>query len=154
MNEKQQTQLLNSKYFEIKNISEKMKQSMERKELRQILKYSEAIISQLKTEFISTQHYYQLFTFIFDEILQIQSYFRVEIKQGRNILEFYKSVQQCITVLPRVYLMIIVGSLILETKKADTKEVLEDLIEACNGVKHPIRGLFVRYFLLKILKII
>ena len=152
MNEKQQTQLLNSKYFEIKTISEKMKQSMERKELRQILKYSEAIISQLKTEFISTQHYYQLFTFIFDEILQIQSYFRVEIKQGRNILEFYKSVQQCITVLPRVYLMIIVGSLILETKKADTKEVLEDLIEACNGVKHPIRGLFVRYFLLKILK--
>ena len=152
MNEKQQTQLLNSKYFEIKNISEMMKQSMEKKDIRHVLQYSELIISELKTDFISVQLYYQLFTFIFDEILQIQSYFRKEIKQGRNVLDFYKSVQQCITVLPRVYLMIIVGSLIIEDKKEESDEVLEDLFEACNSVKHPIRGLFVRYFLLKLLK--
>ena len=152
MNEKNQTQMLNSIYFQIKKTSEKMKNSMEKKEIRQVLQYTEDIISQLKTDFISPQLYYQLFTFIFDEILQIQSYFRAEIKRGRNIVDFYKSVQQCISVLPRVYLMIIVGSLILENKKADINEVLEDLIEACNGVQHPIRGLFVRYFLLKILK--
>ena len=152
MSEKKETQLLNSIYFKIKKISEQMKISMEKKDLRQVLKYSEEIISQLKIEFTSTQLYYQLFTFIFDEILQIQSYFRKEINSGRNILDFYKSVQQCITVLPRVYLMIIVGTLIIENKKADTNEIIEDLIVACNAVQHPIRGLFVRYFLLKILK--
>ena len=151
MNEKKQTQLLNTIYFKIKQTSEVMKKSIEKNDLRQVLIYSEEIISQLKTEFISPQIYYQLFTFIFDEILQIQSYFRSEIKKGRNVLEFYKSVQQCISVLPRVYLMIIVGALIIENKKEDTNEVLVDLIEACNGVQHPIRGLFLRYFLLKML---
>lgn len=152
MNEKQQTQMLNTIFSQIKKTSEMMKKSMEKKDIRQVLKYSEEIISQLKTDLISPQSYYQLFTFIFDQILQIQSYFRTEIKSGKNILDLYKSVQQCISALPRVYLMIIVGSLILENKKAEINEVLEDLIEACNSVKHPIRGLFVRYFLLKLLK--
>ena len=152
MSENQQTQLLNSIYLHIKKTSEQMKKSMAKKDLRQVLKYSKEIISQLKTDFISPQFYYQLFTFVFDEILQIQSYFRSEIKQGRDSLEFYKSVQQCMTVLPRVYLMIIVGTLLIENNDADANEVLDDLIEACNGVQHPIRGLFVRYFFLKILK--
>ena len=152
MSENQQTQLLNSIYLQIKKTSEQMKKSMAKKDLRQVLKYCKEIISQLKTDFISPQFYYQLFTFVFDEILQIQSYFRSEIKQGRDALEFYKSVQQCMTVLPRVYLMIIVGTLLIENNVADTNEVLDDLIEACNGVQHPIRGLFVRYFFLKILK--
>ena len=48
--------------------------------------------------------------------------------------------------------MIIVGTLLIENNDADANEVLDDLIEACNGVQHPIRGLFVRYFFLKILK--
>ena len=47
--------------------------------------------------------------------------------------------------------MIIVGSLILENDSVDKKEILEDLLEACNNIKHPIRGLFLRYFLVKIL---
>ena len=92
MNEKQQIQKLNTQYLEIKNISEIMKQLMDRKELRTVLQYSEVIISYLKTEFISTQLYYQLFTYIFDEILLIQSYFRKEIKQGKSPIELYKSV--------------------------------------------------------------
>ena len=74
----------------------------------------------------------------------------LKLNYDGNIIEFYKSVQQCVTVLPRVYLMIIVGTLLIEFKKADTKEVLEDLIESCNCVQHPKRGLFVRYFMLKI----
>ena len=152
MSENQEIKLLNSISYQIKQISEMMKKSMEKNDLRQVLKYIEEILGYLKTEFISTQLYYQLFTFVFDVILQIQSFFRTEMKNGRNIYEFYKSVQQCITVLPRVYLMIIVGSLILETKSDDSSEVLDDLLEACNGVQHPLRGLFVRYFLLKLLK--
>ena len=120
MSEKQEVKLLNSIYFRIKETSEKLKKSIEKNNLRQALIYSEEIISYLKTEFISTQLYHQLFTYIFDEILRIQSYFREEIKKGRNIYDFYKSIQQCITVLPRVYLMIIVGSLILQTKKDDS----------------------------------
>ena len=152
MSENQEIQLLNSIISQIRKTSELMKKSIEKKDLRQTLKYCEEIISQLKTDFFSPQLYYQLFAFVFEEILQIQSFFKIEIKNGRNAFYFYKSVQQCITVLPRVYLMIIVGSLLLEEKNIDTNEVLVDLIEACNSVQHPIRGLFVRYFFLKILK--
>ena len=129
-----------------------MKKSMEKNDLRQVLKNSVDIISQLKNDFISPQLYYQLFTFIFDEILQMQSYFHAEIKRGRNIIEFYKSVQQCVTVLPRVYLMIIVGTLLIEFKKADTKDGapsltrafvfdnMDDVIHACHALCSFFRG--------------
>ena len=151
MDNKFQNQLMNSINQKIKQHSELLKISIEKNITRQVLKFTSEILSQLKSDLLSPQLYHQLFTLIFDHILQVQSYFRNEIKKGRNSLDLYDSVQQCVSALPRAYLMIIIGSLILENDSVDKKEILEDLLEACNTIKHPIRGLFLRYFLLKIL---
>ena len=151
MENKFQNQLMISINQKIKQHSELLKISIEKNITRQVLKSSSEILSQLKTDLLSPQSYHQLFTLIFDYILQVQSYFRKEIKKGRNSLDLYNAVQQCVSALPIAYLMIIVGSLILENNSFDKKEILEDLLEACNNIKHPIRGLFLRYFLVKIL---
>ena len=151
MDKIKETQLINSIYSKIKQISELLKISIEKKITRQVLKCSSEILSQLKTEILPLKSYNQLFKSIFDYILQIQSYFRNDIKNGRNSLDLYNAVQQCVSALPRAYLQIIVGSIILENNSLDKKEILEDLLEACNNIKHPIKGLFLRYFLIKIL---
>jgi len=151
MENKFQNQLMISINQKIKQHSELLKISIEKSITRQVLKSSSEILSQLKTDFLSPQSYHQVFTLIFDYILQVQTYFRNEIKKGRNILDLYNAVQQCVSALPRAYLMIIVGSLILENDSVDKKEILEDLLEACNNIKHPISGLFLRYFFVKIL---
>ena len=151
MDKIKETQLINSIYSKIKQISELLKISIEKKITRQVLKCSSEILSQLKTEILPLKSYNQLFKSIFDYILQIQSYFRNGIKNGRNSLDLYNAVQQCVSALPRAYLQIIVGSIILENNSLDKKEILKDLLEACNNIKHPIKGLFLRYFLIKIL---
>ena len=94
-----------------------MKKSIEKNNIRQVLKNLNEILLQMKTDLLSPQSYHQLFTLIFDQILLVQSYFHNEIQKGRDSLELYSSVQQCITALTRVYLMIIVGNLILEKRK-------------------------------------
>ena len=151
MNDKSQNQLMNAIYSKIKQISELLKISIEKNNIRQVLKCINEILLQLKTELLSPQLYNQLFIYIFDQILLVQTYLRNEIKKGRNSLSLYSSVQQCINALPRAYLMIIVGSIILENNLFDKKDLLEDLLEACNHIKHPLKGLFLRYFLLKAL---
>jgi vacuolar protein sorting-associated protein 35 len=151
MNDKTENQLINSIYALIKKSTKLLKISIEKNSMRQVLINSNEILCQLKTDLLTPHSYHQLFTLIYDQISLIQSYFRSEYQKGRNMLDLYSSVQQCNTALPRAYLMIIAGNILLEKNICDKKIILEDLLDACNNIKHPIRGLFLRYFMLKIL---
>lgn len=61
--------------------------------------------------------------------------------------ELYELVQYAANILPRLYLLITVGSVFIKTKKAPANEILKDLVEMCPGVQHPTRGLFLRTYL-------
>jgi len=37
-------------------------------------------------------------------------------------------------------------------KQATTKGIMKDLVEMCRGVQHPLRGLFLRFYLLSSVK--
>lgn len=49
--------------------------------------------------------------------------------------------------MPRLYLMITVGTVYMSIPDAPVKEIMKDMMEMCRGVQHPIRGLFLRYYL-------
>ena len=66
--------------------------------------------------------------------------------------DLYESVQYAENILPRLYLMTTVGSAYIQSKEIQTKEVLKDLLDMVKGVQHPMRGLFLRYYLLKMMK--
>jgi len=55
-------------------------------------------------------------------------------------------------VIPRLYLLITVGAVYIETHEISAKEIISDLLEMVKGVQHPMRGLFLRYYLLKMIK--
>lgn len=65
----------------------------------------------------------------------------------------YEMVQHCGNIVPRIYLLITVGSVYIKSKEAPAKEILKDLVEMCRGVQHPIRGLFLRNYLLTMSKV-
>lgn len=44
------------------------------------------------------------------------------------------------------------GSAYIKTKEAPVKLILKDLLDMVKGVQQPIRGLFLRYYLLKMMK--
>ena len=47
------------------------------------------------------------------------------------------------------YLLITVGAVYIKAKEASRKDILKDLVEMCRGVQHPLRGLFLRNYLLQ-----
>ena len=51
-----------------------------------------------------------------------------------------------------MYLLITVGAAYVKTKEAPVKLILKDLLDMVKGVQQPTRGLFLRYYLMKMMK--
>lgn len=64
----------------------------------------------------------------------------------------YASVQQSPSLIPRLYLLITVGSVYIQSHEEGSKNILTDIIEMLRGVQNPLRGLYTRYYFLKICK--
>ena len=152
MFEQDQNKFIENALQNVKNSSIKMKNSIDRNDMRTTLKNASEMISELKTNLLSPKNYYQLFTAIFDELIYLQNYFKEDSKKGRRFKELYEAVQQSISIIPRVYLLITVGKVFIESGQCDKNEIIYDMIQMTKGVQNPIRGLFSRYFLLKMLK--
>jgi len=123
------------------------------KTFSQLLKNSITILSLLKVDALTPSNYYLLFTDIYDLIKEtIEYYMREKMLKGINIKYIYESVQQCQYLIPRLYFMIISGSLYLELRPNDYREVLYDLLNVVKCVQNPLRAFWVRYFLYKEIK--
>jgi len=78
------------------------------------------------------------------------------------ILELYETVQYCPRVLPRLYLQICAGTALLRSRASKTNagqsssitsvSVMKDLMDHVKCVQSPIRGLFLRNYVLQIFK--
>ncbi len=89
---------------------------------------------------------------VFDELRTLEQYFAEECRSGRKMATVYEKVQHASNIVPRLYLLITVGAAYIESMEAPAHEILKDLLEMVKGVQHPIRGLFLRYYLLKTMK--
>ena len=88
---------------------------------------------------------------VFDELTYLENYFD-EHGSSRKMADFYESVQHAAHIIPRLYLLITVGSAYIKSKQAKPSDILVDLLDMVKGVQHPIRGLFIRFYLLKMMK--
>ena len=89
---------------------------------------------------------------VFDELALLESHFIEEQRKGRKMADLYESVQHAGSVIPRLYLLVTVGAAYVKTKEAAVKLILSDLLDMVKGVQQPTRGLFLRYYLLKMMK--
>mmetsp|Transcript_3728 Transcript_3728/g.8220 ORF Transcript_3728/g.8220 Transcript_3728/m.8220 type:complete len:1386 (+) Transcript_3728:131-4288(+) len=64
----------------------------------------------------------------------------------------YETVQYCPRVVPRLYLQICMGAVSIRAGSTPALQVMEELGEASKCVQCPVRGLFLRYYLLMALK--
>ena len=110
------------------------------------------MLCELRTGLLSPKNYYELYIFIADEMRHLESYFHDEWKRGRRMVELYELVQHAGNIVPRLFLLICVGSVYVRSKEVSARDILKDLVEMCRGVQHPMRGLFLRNFLLQAAK--
>lgn len=109
-----------------------------------------SLFTQLRTTLLASRDYYELFTSVFDESRRLESWLAVQ--QESVLREWYIRVQYCYAVLPRLYLMVTIGAICIRMGMSNAAELPFDLLNMVKGVQHPLRGLFLRYYLNKSLK--
>ena len=83
---------------------------------------------------------------VFDALRHLSVYLR-ESHPINHLADLYELVQYAGNIVPRLYLMITVGTVYMGIEDAPVKEIMKDMMEMSRGVQHPIRGLFLRYYL-------
>ena len=129
-----------------------MRKAIEETNLRSALKHSANMVGELRTNFLSPRNYYILFMQVFDDLRELEAHFKEEFRRGRSLRDLYENVQHAGFLLPRLYLLITVGSVYIGSMEVPAKSILSDLMEMMKGVQHPIKGLFIRYYFLKMMK--
>ncbi|KAE9612933.1 hypothetical protein Lal_00027728 [Lupinus albus] len=124
-----------------------MHRALDSNNLRDALKYSAQMLSELRTSKLSPHKYYDLYMRAFDQLRKLEMFFEEETRRGCSIIDLYELVQHAGNILPRLYLLCTVGSVYIKSKEAPAKDVLKDLVEMCRGIQNPVRGLFLRSYL-------
>ncbi|KAK5088354.1 retromer complex subunit Vps35 [Lithohypha guttulata] len=115
--------------------------------LMDALKCGSTLVSELRTPTLGPKQYYELYMAVFDALRHLSDYLR-ESHPVNHLADLYELVQYAGNIIPRLYLMITVGTVYMGVEDAPVKEIMKDMMEMSRGVQHPIRGLFLRYYLM------
>lgn len=129
-----------------------MNKELENANLRAALRFSSYMLAELRTSALTPRNYYILFMAVFDEMRELEKYFKEEFRRGRKMTDLYEAVQHATQLIPRLYLLITVGSVFIKSHEAGSHKILDDLIDKLKAVQNPLRGLFIRYYFLKMCK--
>jgi vacuolar protein sorting-associated protein 35 len=83
---------------------------------------------------------------VFDALRHLSIFLR-DSHPVNHLADLYELVQYAGNIVPRLYLMITVGTVYMAIEDAPVKEIMKDMMEMSRGVQHPVRGLFLRYYL-------
>ncbi|GAM39604.1 protein-Golgi retention-related protein [Talaromyces pinophilus] len=114
--------------------------------LMDALKCASTFVSELRTSSLGPKQYYELYMAVFDALRHLSVYLR-ESHPVNHLADLYELVQYAGNIIPRLYLMITVGTVYMSIEDAPVKEIMKDMMEMSRGVQHPVRGLFLRYYL-------
>ena len=125
---------------------------IERNNLRFCLKKAFDLLCELRTNLLAPKSYHTLYKQVEIALEEIYNYMKVEISRGREPWDIYDSVQQCRYVIPRLYLLILSGAIYIENSPELNEELSNELLDQVKEAQSPLRAMFVRYFLAKIMK--
>ncbi|TQS36194.1 hypothetical protein Golomagni_03361 [Golovinomyces magnicellulatus] len=114
--------------------------------LMDALKCSSTLVSELRTSSLGPKQYYELYMAVFDALRHLSAYLK-DSHPVNHLADLYELVQYAGNIIPRLYLMITVGTVYMSIEDAPVKEIMKDMMEMSRGVQHPIRGLFLRYYI-------
>lgn len=149
-----QNSILQGCLSNIKHQSHLMNESLAEGHLLQALKHCSNLLNEMRTSQLTPKEYYEMYIAVCDSLESLSAYLlqSYRLKQQKNkdapfLTDLYELVQYSGNIVPRLYMMIVIGTTYMLTNDADTKEIMKDMIEMCRGVQHPIRGLFLRNYL-------
>ncbi|KAA1468313.1 vacuolar protein sorting-associated protein 35 [Dentipellis sp. KUC8613] len=140
--------LLSEALSTVKIQVQQMKRHLELDQLMDALKSASLMLAELRTSSLSPKQYYELYMAVFDALRYLTNYlYEAHTQSKHHLADLYELVQYAGNIVPRLYLMITVGSVYMSVPDAPVKEIMKDMMEMSRGVLHPIRGLFLRHYL-------
>ena len=106
---------------------------------------------------LNPKNYYELHMRCLDEMPILEDYLAGLVVPGliapgrprrHTARALYAAAQYAERAVPRLYLQVLAGSVLIRSGEVPSCTVLEDLLEAVKCIQCPIRGLFLRHFLL------
>ena len=152
MFEDEQEKCLDESLKIVKQQSYHIHQAIDRNNCRSVLKETAHMLLELKSSLLTPNSYYQLYSVCLDEMLNVLNFFKEEARRGRRMKRLYNVVQQASNIIPRLYLMVAVGAVVIEDDPKQCKDIITDLLGMLKGVQSPTRGLFTRHFFMKLIK--
>lgn len=134
---------------EVKVQAFQMKRCLDKGKLMDGLKHASNMLGELRTSSLSPKSYYELYMQVCDEVRHLEQYLLDEYQKGHKVADLYELVQYAGNIVPRLYLLISVGMVYIKSSQHSRKDIMKDLVEMCRGVQHPLRGLFLRNYLLQ-----
>lgn len=131
-----------------------LRKAIQQNDMENALRYSICLTNELRSSMLQPNKYYQLYALVFWELQHLGAFVGREERHGHRLADVYEMVQYEGNVLPRLYLLVTVGAVYMREvcDPALAKGILEDLGEMLDAVQHPVRGLFLRYYLLQMVK--
>lgn len=126
-----------------------MKLAIDNDRMMDALNHASSMLNQLRTSNLSPKQYYELYINLTDELRHLVIFLTDQFRNGKKLADLYELVQHAGNIIPRLYLLITVGYVYMKSCPTNRKEILRDLVEMCCGVQHPLRGLFLRNYLLQ-----
>ncbi|GAA6060803.1 hypothetical protein JCM10212_000576 [Sporobolomyces blumeae] len=125
-----------------------LRRCLEADEIMNALKAASTMLAELRTSSLSPKQYYELYMAVFDALRHLSSYlYDAHVSGKHHLADLYELVQYAGNIVPRLYLMITVGTVYMSIPGAPIKEIMKDMMEMTRGVQHPTRGLFLRHYL-------
>ena len=152
MFEDEQEKCLDESLKIVKQQSYHIHQAIDRNNCRSVLKETAHMLLELKSSLLTPNSYYQLYSVCLDEMLNVLNFFKEEARRGRRMRRLYDVIQQASNIIPRLYLMVAVGAVVIEDDPKQCKDIITDLLGMLKGVQSPTRGLFTRHFFMKLIK--
>ncbi|KAJ3273009.1 Vacuolar protein sorting-associated protein 35 [Terramyces sp. JEL0728] len=95
-----------------------MKKCIETDQLYDALKHASTMLAELKTSSLLPKYYYELYMALFDELRYLTNYLYQAHKSGsHHLADLYELVQYATNIVPRLYLMLTVGSVYMKVSK-------------------------------------
>ncbi|GAA5960942.1 hypothetical protein JCM3765_007549 [Sporobolomyces pararoseus] len=125
-----------------------LKRCLDSDQIMDALKAASTMLAELRTSSLSPKQYYELYMAVFDALRHLSSYlYDCHCSGKHHLADLYELVQYAGNIVPRLYLMITVGTVYMSIPGAPVKEIMKDMMEMTRGVQHPTRGLFLRHYL-------
>jgi vacuolar protein sorting-associated protein 35 len=144
----QQTRILTDATRKVQEHSYYMKQAMDRDDLPQVLDRAMFMVGELgehRNMMLNPKNYYELHMRALDDMPNLEEYF-----MGVEPVSFvYEATQYTPKVLPRLYLQICAASALIRSQDGMDTSILKEIVDEVKCVQNPVRGLFLRHYLLQ-----